>query len=57
MRLHAIIAFAALAFAAEDLSSPNSSPELHARKIGGACKHGVSQTGVHFPWRGCADHL
>jgi hypothetical protein len=47
MRFHAIVAFAALAFATEDLSSPNTSPELHARKIGGKCKHGVRQTRAH----------
>lgn len=44
MKLYAVIAFAALALAAEDLSSPNTSPELEPRKIGGACKHSVSQT-------------
>jgi hypothetical protein len=47
MRLYSIIAFAALAFATEDLSSPNTSPELEPRKIGGACKHSVSQRGTH----------
>lgn len=44
MRLSSAIAFAAVAFAAEGLSSPNTSPDLRARKIGGACKHSVSQT-------------
>lgn len=47
MRLYSIIAFAALAFAAEDLSSPKTSPELERRKIGGSCKHSVSQSGGH----------
>ena len=42
MKLYSIIAFTALAFAAEDVSSP----ELRARKIGGACKHSVSRRRV-----------
>ncbi|KAM0701353.1 hypothetical protein Q7P35_011714 [Cladosporium inversicolor] len=39
MRFSYITAFATLAFAAEGLSSPNTSPDLRARTIGGACKH------------------
>lgn len=46
MRFSSITAFAALAFAVEGLSSPKTSPDLRARKIGGACKHSVSQTMV-----------
>lgn len=49
MKFYSVIAFAALAFAAEDLSSPNRSPELQPRKIGGACKHSVSQKRASSP--------
>lgn len=49
MKLYSIIAFTALAFAAEDVSSP----ELRARKIGGACKHSVSQTRAYSHTESC----